>query len=48
VEFEKDLFGARNESLEGSRSYIFIYIGPFSGPGKDAKLLKINGRGERI
>jgi hypothetical protein len=34
--------------LEGSHSYKIVYIGLFHGPDKDAKLLKINGRGERI
>jgi hypothetical protein len=32
----------------GVHSYKIVYIGPVPGPGKDAKLLKINGRGERI
>jgi hypothetical protein len=34
--------------LEGSYSYNFDYIGDFSDFRKDCKLLKINGRGERI
>jgi hypothetical protein len=34
--------------LGGIHSYKIDYIGPFFGPGKDAKVLKINGRGERI
>jgi len=33
---------------EGRHSYKIVYIGRFVQPEKDAKLLKINGRGERI
>ena len=34
--------------LEGFHSYKIVYIGISGDPGKDCKLLKINGRGERI
>jgi hypothetical protein len=32
----------------GVHRYKIVYIEPFVKPGKDAKILKINGRGERI
>jgi hypothetical protein len=34
--------------VEGHHSYKIVYIGPICETGKDAKLLKTNGRGERI
>lgn len=34
--------------LQGSYSYKIDYIGGYWGSGKFCKLLKINGRGERI
>jgi hypothetical protein len=44
---ETAVFAPRN--LHGGlHGYKIVYIGRFARPGKDAKLLKINGRGERI